>query len=111
MFDSCIYLVYFGRQDWANSEDPDQLPQEELSDQGFRCLPLIQQFLTNKMDLLKYQDKYGNQLRYPNTLSLPGQIKMIFILFFPENRFSHLMHIVFLEDNLHETTRSVFWGK
>ena len=79
MDDSCIYLVYFGRQGWANSEDSDQLPQEELSDQAFHCLPFIQQFLTNKMDLLKYQDKYGNQLRYPkNTLSLSDDSYLIF---------------------------------
>ena len=29
---------------WANSVDPDQMPQNAASDQGLHCLPLILQF-------------------------------------------------------------------
>ena len=36
---------YWDRQAWANSEDPDQNPQNAASDHGLHCLPLFQQFL------------------------------------------------------------------
>ena len=48
--------MYFDRQAWANSVDPDQMPQNVASDQGLYCLPFIEQFLDrpwdSEMDLL-----------------------------------------------------------
>ena len=35
---------YWDRQAWANSVDPDQMPQNVASDQGLHCLPLIQHY-------------------------------------------------------------------
>ena len=35
---------YWDSQAWANSVDPDQMPQNAESDQGLHCLPLIQQY-------------------------------------------------------------------
>ena len=40
-----IYSMYLDRQAWANSVDPDEMPQNVASHQGLHCLPLIQQFL------------------------------------------------------------------
>ena len=40
-----IYANCYERQAWANSVDPDQMPQNVASDQGLHCLPFIQQFL------------------------------------------------------------------
>ena len=40
-----IYRMYLNRQAWANSVDPDEMPQNAPSHQGLHCLPLIQQFL------------------------------------------------------------------
>ena len=34
---------------WADSEDSDQMPQEEVCDQGPHYLPFIQQFLDSSM--------------------------------------------------------------
>ena len=33
--------MYLDRQAWANSVDPDQIPQNAESDQGLHWLPLI----------------------------------------------------------------------
>ena len=40
----CTYSTYLDRQAWANSVDPDQMPQNASSDQGLHCLPLTQHF-------------------------------------------------------------------
>ena len=37
--------MYSDSQAWANSVDPDEMPQNVVSHQGLHCLPLIQQFL------------------------------------------------------------------
>ena len=37
--------MYSDRQAWANSIDPDEMPQNAASHVGLHCLPLIQQFL------------------------------------------------------------------
>ena len=37
--------------------------------------------------------------------------RLIFFLFFPENRIWHFMQIVSLGDNLHEMSYPVFWEK
>ena len=37
--------MYSDRQAWANSLDPDEMPQNAASHLGLHCLPLIQQFL------------------------------------------------------------------
>ena len=37
--------MYSDRQAWANSIDPDEMPQNAASHLGLHCLPLIQQFL------------------------------------------------------------------
>ena len=37
-----IYTKYLDRQAWANSVDPDQMPQNVASDQGVHYLSLIQ---------------------------------------------------------------------
>ena len=42
---SHIYSKYLERQAWANSVDPDQMPQNVASDLGLYCLTLIKQFL------------------------------------------------------------------
>ena len=36
-----IYPKYLDRQAWANSVDPDQMPQNVPSDQVLHCLPFI----------------------------------------------------------------------
>ena len=50
---------------WADSEDYDQMPQEEVGDQGLHSLTLVQQSsdtsTCSKMVLFKYQDKYGKK--------------------------------------------------
>ena len=38
---------YWDRQAWANSVDPDQMPQNATSDQGLHWLPLIQHYFRN----------------------------------------------------------------
>ena len=46
---SCLiyhnYLMYWDRQACANSVDPDQTPQNAVSDQGLNCLPQIHHFV------------------------------------------------------------------
>ena len=37
-----IYPMFSDRQAWANSVDPDEMPQNVASHQGLHCLPLIQ---------------------------------------------------------------------
>ena len=37
------------RQAWANSVDPDEMPQNAASHQGLHCLPLIQLLLDTTM--------------------------------------------------------------
>ena len=41
-----IYHMYSDRPAWANSVDPNELPQNVASDLGLHCLPISQQFLT-----------------------------------------------------------------
>ena len=40
----CLYRMYLDRQAWANSVDPDEMPQKAASHQGLHWLPSIQQF-------------------------------------------------------------------
>ena len=50
-FGFCINHKYLDKQVWANSVNPDQMPQNVASDQGLHCLPLVQQILdTSKGD-------------------------------------------------------------
>ena len=46
MFQNCIPYnpKYWGRQAFANSVDPDHMPQIVASDQGLHCLQDIQQY-------------------------------------------------------------------
>ena len=50
--------------------------QNAASDLGLYCLPFIQQFLDrsagSKMDLFKFWDMYGKDLRCPNTYGKYG---------------------------------------
>ena len=61
---------YWGTHACANSADPDHMLQNLASDQGLHSLPLIWQFLEtsmfSKLDLFKFYNKYGNELRCPN---------------------------------------------
>ena len=41
----CNDPKYWDRQAWANSVDPDQMPQNAASYQGLHCLPLAQHYL------------------------------------------------------------------
>ena len=66
-----IYPKYSQRQVWANSVDPDQMPQNVASDLGLHCLLLIQHYLDqtgkgNKMDMFKFYDRDGKELWCPN---------------------------------------------
>ena len=53
-----IYLMYSDGQVWANSVDPDEMPQFVASHQGLHCLSLILQFLDTtsgrKLHLFKF---------------------------------------------------------
>ena len=53
-----IYLMYSDKQAWANSVDPDEMPQNAASHQALHCLPFIQQFLDtisgSKLYLFKF---------------------------------------------------------
>ena len=60
--------MYLDRQTCANSVDPDEMLQIAASRQGLPCLPLIQQFLDTSY-WLKFYNKYGKELRCPNTYS------------------------------------------
>ena len=40
-----IYCLFWDRQVWAKSVDPDETLQNAVSHQSLQCLPLIQQFL------------------------------------------------------------------
>ena len=46
------------------------MPQNTVSHLGIHCLPLIQQFLDtksgSKLYLVKFENKYGKELRCPN---------------------------------------------
>ena len=72
-----IYLKYWDKQDRANSEDPDQMPQNAVSDWGLHYLPLIHQFLDtlsgSKTSLIQFKDKYGKELRGPNIYPSPAE--------------------------------------
>ena len=46
--------MYLDRQAWANSVDPDEMPQNVASQQGLHCLLLIQQFLDTALDSKLY---------------------------------------------------------
>ena len=63
--------MYLDRQAWANTVDPDEMPQNVASHQGLHCLPLIQQLLDttsgSKLYLFKFYNKYGKELWCPNT--------------------------------------------
>ena len=45
-----IYRKYSCIQAWTNSVDPDQRPQNTVSDQGLNCMLLIQQLLDTETD-------------------------------------------------------------
>ena len=51
-----IYLKCSDRQTCANSEDPDQTPQNAASDQGLHCLTLIQQVFDFYVSLIRTYD-------------------------------------------------------
>ena len=75
--------MYSDRQAWANSVDPDETPQNAASHQNLHCLPLIQQFLDtpsgSKLYLFKFENKYGKELRCPNTFGKSGRICLPFL--------------------------------
>ena len=52
-------LKYWDRQAWANCVDPDQMPQNAVSDQGLHCLPLIQQLLFVCIEVLQPSQPIG----------------------------------------------------
>ena len=62
-----LYHIYLDRQAWANSADPDEMPQNAASHQGLHYLPLIHLLLVtvlaSKSYLFKFYNKYGKQLR------------------------------------------------
>ena len=68
--------MYSDRQSWANTLDPDEMPQKAVSHQGLHCLPLIQQFLDttsgSKLYLFKFKNKYGQEFLCPNTCGKYG---------------------------------------
>ena len=43
--------MYLVKHAWANSVDPDEMPQNAASHQGLHCLPLIQLFLDTTLEL------------------------------------------------------------
>ena len=53
-----IYRKYLDRQAWANSVDPDEMPQNAASHQGLLCLRIVQQCLDtitgSKLYLFKF---------------------------------------------------------
>ena len=51
-----MYLM--DKQAWANSADPDGMPQNVASDQGLHYLPLIQQSLDTRSDSKLYLFKF-----------------------------------------------------
>ena len=53
-----IYHMYSDRQAWANSIDPDEMPQNMASHLGLHCLPLIQQFLDTTLGSELYWFKF-----------------------------------------------------
>ena len=53
-----IYQMYLERQAWANSVVPDEMLQNEASDQGLHCLPLIQQYLDTTLGSKFYLFKF-----------------------------------------------------
>ena len=59
----------FGQQTCANSLDPEETSQNAAAYQDLHYLPLIQQFLdtTSASKLIKFWNKYGKELRCPNT--------------------------------------------
>ena len=72
IFNYHVYPKYLDRQASANNADPGQTPQNVAFDQDQHCLPFIQQFLdtseVSKIDLFKFSDKYGKELKCPNTV-------------------------------------------
>ena len=65
-----IYPTHQDRQAWTNRVELDQTPRSAASDQGLRCLSLIQHFFNpstgSKMDLFKFWGKFGKMWRCPN---------------------------------------------
>ena len=59
MYKYCNNLKYWDRQAWANCVDPDQMPQNAVSDQGLHCLPLIQQLLVVCIEFLQPSQPTG----------------------------------------------------
>ena len=63
--------MYWDRQAWSNSVDPDETPPNAESRQGLHWLPLIQQYLYttlgSRLYFFKFYNKYGKELRCPNT--------------------------------------------
>ena len=47
-----IYPTYLDRQAWANNVEPDQIPQDVISNQGLHCLQFIQQVLERSSGVL-----------------------------------------------------------
>ena len=61
---NCAKRIYPRNRDWQawlNSEDPDQTPQNAVSDLGLHCLPLIHQvwstLTVNSKDVFKFKNK------------------------------------------------------
>ena len=65
-----FYLLYLYQVLRTDNVDPGQMLQNTALDLGLHCSPLIQQFLDistwSKMDLYKYYDKYGKEIRCLN---------------------------------------------
>ena len=61
-----------------SSVDPDEMAQNVTSHLGLHCLPIIQQFLDttigSNLYLLKFNNKYGKELRRLNTLGKYGTV-------------------------------------
>ena len=91
--DYCIYPKYLDGQDWANSEDPDQMPQEDVCVcviRGYTPCHWSSSFYTSacsEMDLFKYQDKYGKGVKLSKYFTTLGRFSRWwiddFFLIFP----------------------------
>ena len=100
-----IYRMYSDRQAWANSVDPDKMPQKMASHQGLHCLLLIQQFLDTTSGSKLYFCLFVLQFYGPVNPSGSCQVQSFYLTtLFTSRRLASIVHIL-----SPETDNCPFW--
>ena len=78
---------------------------------GCPSCPFLPALCPLKSNATFWFKKSYQHLNFTTLWATSADDKLIFFLFFPENRIWHFMQIVSTGDNLHGMSNPVFWGK